>query len=66
MREDVRFKEERLNPRGVERSDFRELNVELRRTDQWRLRGMIITTSRNQCNGASVIGAICISVNAHM
>ena len=66
MREDVRFKEERLNPRGVERSDFRELNVELRRTDQWRLRGMIITASRNQRNRASVIAAVRISVNARV
>jgi hypothetical protein len=66
VRENVRAKKERLDPSRSERRDLRELNVELRRTDRWRLRGMIITASRNQCNGASVIAAVCISVNARV
>jgi hypothetical protein len=66
VREDVRAKKERLHPSGAECRDLRKAGFELRRIDQWRLRGMIITASRNQCNGASVIGAICISVNARV
>ena len=66
MRENMRAKKERLDPSRVERRDLRELNAELGRPDEGGMRSVIIGASRNQCNGASVIGAICISVNAHM
>lgn len=66
VREKVRVKEDRPNPSGPERRDFGELRVELMRANQWRMRSMIIAAGRDQCDRASVIGAIPIRVNARV
>lgn len=66
MRENVRAKKERLDPGRAERRDLRELNAELRRPDEGRMRSVIVVASRDQCNGASVIAAVRISVNARV
>ena len=66
MRENVRAKKERLDPGRAERCDLRELNAGLRRPNQGRMRSVIIVASRNQCDGASVIAAVRISVNARV
>ena len=66
MREDVRAKKERLDPGRSQRRDLGELNVELRRTDERRMRSVIIAATRNQRNGASMIAAVRISVNARV
>jgi len=63
VREDMRNEEERLNPSRAQRRDLGKLNAGLRRPDEGRLRGVIIVASRNQCNGASMIAAVRISVN---
>ena len=66
VREDVRAKKERLDPGRSQRRDLGELNVELRRTDERRMRSVIIAATRNQRNGASMIAAVRISVNARV
>ena len=66
MREQMRIEEERLDPGRAERRDLRELNAGLRRPDEGRMRSVIIGASRNQCNGASVIPAVRIRVDALM
>ena len=64
MREDVRVKEEWLNPGRGERCGFSEANIELRGTDEWRLTRILITTRRNQRDRADVVTAIRVTVNA--
>ncbi len=66
MRENMRAKKERLDPSRVERRDLRELNAELGRPDEGGMRSVIIGASRNQCNGASVVDAIRVMVNARV
>jgi hypothetical protein len=62
----MRVKKERLDPSRAERRDVRELNAGLRRPDERRMRSVIIVASRNQRNGASVIPAVRIMVNARV
>ena len=64
MRENVGAKKERLHPGRAEGRDLSELDARLRRPDEGRMRSVIIAARRNQCNGASVIAAVRISVNA--
>ena len=64
MREDVRVKEEWLNPGRGERCGCSEPNIKLRSTDERRLTGVLISTLRNQRNRADVVTAIRVSVNA--
>ena len=59
-------KKRRLDPLRSQRRNFGKMNGWQLCTDQWRLRGMIITASRNQRNRASVIAAVRISVNARV
>jgi hypothetical protein len=66
VRENMRVKKERLDPSRAERRDVRELNAGLRRPDERRMRSVIIVASRNQRNGASVIPAVRIMVNARV
>ena len=66
MREQMRIEEERLDPGRAERRDLRELNAGLRRPDEGRMRSVIVVASRDQCNGASVIAAVRVSVNARV
>ena len=66
VREHMRIEEERPNPSRVQRWNSSKLKNEIRRIDERRLRSVIIAASRNQCNGASVIAAIRISVNARV
>jgi len=44
VREDVRVKEEWLNPGGRQRRACRETNIKLRPTNKWRLTRVLITT----------------------
>jgi len=62
----MRAKKERLEPSRVERRDLSELDAELRRPDEGRMRRVIIFASRNQCNGTTVITAVRISVYARV
>ena len=64
VREDVRAKKERLHPGRAECRDLSELDAGLRRPDEGRMRSVIIAASSDQRNGASVIAAVRISVNA--
>ena len=64
VREDVRIKEEWLNPGRGERCGCSEANIKLRGTDEWRLTRMLITTRRNQRDRADVVTAIRVTVNA--
>ena len=66
MREDVRVKEEWLNPGRGERCGCSEANIELRGTDEWRLTRMLITTRHNERYRADVVSLICIRVDAGM
>ena len=66
VRENMRAKKERLDPSRAERRDLRELNAGLRRADEGRMRNVIITASRNQCNAASMADAIRVMVNARV
>ena len=66
MLENVRVKKKRLHPGGTERRDLGELNAGFRRRDQGRIRRVIVAASRNQRNGASVIAAVRISMNARV
>jgi hypothetical protein len=66
VREDVRLEEERLNPSRAERRNSSKLRNEVRRANEQGRRGVIIAASRNQCNRASVIRAIPISVDARV
>ena len=66
VRENVRAKKERLDPGRAEWRNLRELNAGLRRPDEGRMRRVIVVASRDQCNGASVIAAVRINVNARV
>ena len=66
MLENACAKKRRLDPLRSQRRNFGKMNGWQLCTDQWRLRGMIITASRNQRNRASVIAAVRISVNARV
>ena len=66
MREDVRVKEEWLNPGRGERCGCGEPNIKLRSTDERRLTRMLITTRRNERYRADVVSLICIRVDAGM
>lgn len=66
VRENVRTKKERLNPSRSQCRDLRKLNAGLRRPDEGRMRSVIIGATRNQCNGASMIDAVRVSVNARV
>ena len=64
--EQMRIKKERPNPGRAQRWNSSKLKNEIRRTDERRLRRMIIAAGRNQRNGASVIAAVRIRVNARV
>ena len=64
MCEDVRAKEDWLNPGGSQLRVYREANIELWRANEGRLSPMLIGTRRNQRNRAQVIDAIRVSMNA--
>ena len=64
VREDVRVKEEWLNPGGRQLRACREANIKLRRSNERRLSRVLITSRRNQRNRADVVAAIRVSMNA--
>jgi hypothetical protein len=66
VRENVRAKKERLDPGGSQRCDLGELDAGFRHPDERRMRSVIIAASRNQRNGARMIAAIRISMNARV
>jgi ribosomal protein S13 len=66
VREDVRVKEEWLNPGRGERCGCSEANIKLRGTDERRLTGVLISTRRNERYRADVVSLICIRVYAGM
>jgi hypothetical protein len=61
--EDMRVEEEWADPGGRQRRDTGKCTNEIRRADEWELRGMIIVAGRNQCDCATVIGLIRIWMN---
>ena len=63
VRENMRAKEEWLNPDWRERCGSREANVKLRSTDEWRLTGLLIAARGNQCNRADVVSPVRVIVN---
>ena len=63
MREDVRAKEERLNPSRAQRWDSSKLRDEVRYAYERGLRSMIIAATGDEGNRARVLGAICVNVN---
>ena len=66
MREDVRAKEEWLNPGRRQLRACREANIKLWRANNRRLSPVLITTRRDQRDRAHVVAAIRITVNASM
>jgi len=66
VREDVRVKEEWLNPGGRQFRFCREANIESRCTDQRRVRRMLIAAGGDQRNRANMVDAIRVIVNASM
>ena len=66
VREDVRAKEEWLNPRGRQLRACRKANIKLRRANNRRLSPVLIATGRHQGNRANVVSAISISVDARV
>ena len=66
MREDVRVKEEWLNPGGRQVRACREANIKLWWANNRRLSPVLITTRRDQRDRAHVVAAIRITVNASM
>ena len=66
VREDVRVKEEWLNPGRGERCGCSEPNIKLRSTDERRLTCLLITAGRDERDRADVVTAIRVSVNARM
>ena len=64
VREDVRVKEERLNPRGRQRCGCGKANIKLRRANNRRLGPVLITTGRDQSDRTHVVTAIRVTVNA--
>ena len=63
MRENVRVKEEWLNPRGRQLGAGREADIKSRRANNWRVRRVLITTRCDQRDRAHVITAIRVAVN---
>ena len=66
VREDVRVKEEWLNPGGRQLRACREANIKLRRANNRRLGPVLITTGRDQRDRADVVATIRVTVNASM
>ena len=66
MLEDVRAKEEWLNPCGRQLRACREANIKLWRANNRRLSPGLITTRRDQRNRADVVTAVRVIVNASM
>ena len=64
VREDVRVKEEWLNPSGCQLRVGREANIKLRRANNGRLSPVFTTTRRDQRDRADVVTAIRVTVNA--
>ena len=64
MREEVRAKEEWLNPGRRQLRGFREANIKLWRANNRRLSPVLITTRRDQRDRAHVVTAIRVTVNA--
>ena len=64
MREDVRVKEEWLNPGGHQLRACCEANIKLWRANNRRLSAVLITTRRDQRDRADVVTAIRVTVNA--
>ena len=62
--EDVRVKEEWLNPGGRQLRACREANIKLWRANNRRLSPVLITTRRDQRDRADVVTAIRVSMNA--
>ena len=61
VREDVRVKEEWLNPGGRQLRACREANIKLWRANNRRLSPVLITTRRDQRDRADVVTAICVT-----
>jgi hypothetical protein len=66
VREDVRVKEEWLNPGRGERCGCSEPNIKMRGTDEWRLARVLIAARRDQRDRADVVSLICIPVDTRM
>ena len=64
VREDVRVKEEWLNPGGRQLRACREANIKLWRANNRRLSRVLITTGRDQRDRADVVTTIRVTVNA--
>ena len=64
VREDVRVKEEWLNPCGRQLRACREANIKLWRANNRRLGPVLITTGRDQRDRADVVTTIRVTVNA--
>ena len=63
MRENVRVKEEGLNPGGRQLCARREAHIESRWANSWRLRRMLVTTRCDQRDRAYVITAMRVAMN---
>jgi len=66
VREKMCTEEERLNPGRAESWNSSKLTNQVRGAGERGLRSVIVAASRNQRNGASVIRAIPVSVNARV
>jgi hypothetical protein len=66
VREDVRVKEEWLNPGGRQLRACREANIKLWRANNRRLSPVLITTRRDQSDPANVVSTVCVRVDASM
>ena len=66
MREDVRAKEEWLNPCGRQLRACGKANIKLWRANNRRLGPVLITTRRDQRDRADVVTTIRVTVNASM
>ena len=66
VREDVRAKEEWLNPRGRQLRACRKANIKLRRANNRRLGPVLIATGRDQRDRADVVTMIRVTVDASM
>ena len=64
MREDVRAKEDWLNPCGRQLRACREANTKVWRANNRRLGPVLITTGRDQRDRAHVVTTIRVTVNA--
>ena len=66
VREDVRVKEEWLDPCGRQLRVCREANIKLWRANNRRLGPVLITAGRDQRDRADVVAMIRVTVNASM